>query len=56
MLLFRQKLNSFQQGTGALSSSAFRTEIVPAKTQGIEQKMSTIYMPTAMDNKDVKGV
>ena len=54
--MFRRKLNALQQGTGALSSSAFRTGIVPAETQGIEQKMSTIYMPTAMDNKDVKGV
>ena len=42
--------------TRALSYSAFRTEIVTAETQGIEQKMSAIYMLATMDNKDVEGV
>jgi len=36
-----------------LSSSAIRTGIVPVEKQGIEQKLSKIYMPTTMDNKDV---
>ena len=57
MLSFlRQKLNAFEQGTESLSSSALRTEIVPAETQDIEQKMSTVYIPTAMNNEDVEGV
>ena len=56
MLHSRQKLNAFVQGTGALSYSAFRTEIVHAETQDMEQKMSTVYIPTAMDKKDVEGV
>ena len=42
--------------TGDLSYSAFRTEIVTAETQNIEQKMSAAYMPARMDNKDVEGV
>jgi len=41
-----------QQGT----SSAFRTEIVPDGTKDMEQKMSTLYISTSMDNKDVEGI
>ena len=51
MLHFKQKLNAFQQGTEALSSSSFRTEIVSAGTQDMNQDKSTVYLPTATDKK-----